>query len=268
MPDGTYTYLGTQDLENNPAVIRKDYSSIEPYVPKDAFDLLSDGPVRPEDIHTIILSHMHFDHSGDVFRFPNAKIILGHGTRACISPGYPKVKLSPFDGTVLDHPHYVELTPSEYVKIPISSVPSGCPFDTGYDVFGDSSFWILDAPGHMPGHQIALVRTGDNEWISMGGDCCHHRALLDDESRQISVDVGPNGQPGFHKHPDDARASITKLQNLHHMDEVMVVLAHDAKLDGGIPVYPAQVSGWRNRGQEIVLRTSILTLDEVKTRYH
>ncbi|EOD45481.1 putative metallo-beta-lactamase superfamily protein [Neofusicoccum parvum UCRNP2] len=31
-------------------------------------------------------------------------------------------------------------------------------FDRAYDFFGDGSFWLLDAPGHLPGNLAALAR--------------------------------------------------------------------------------------------------------------
>ena len=248
-------------------MIRQDYTSIEPYAPKDAFDLLSGGHVHPDDIDTVILSHMHFDHTGDVQRFPNADIVLGLGTRSFTNPGYPRAQLSPFDSTVLEHPRYRELKIGDYIEIPKGSVPEECPFRHGFDIFGDSSFWILDAPGHMPGHQVALARTGDREWVSMGGDCCHHRSLLEDPRRDISVDVGPKGQPGFHKYATEARSSIEKLRLLHEVDAVFVVLAHDAKLDGCMPIYPESLSGWRQRELKGKLRDRPLTLEEVRKRH-
>ncbi|OQV08396.1 hypothetical protein CLAIMM_12677 [Cladophialophora immunda] len=119
----------------------------------------------------------------------------------------------------------------------------------------------------MPGHQMALARTGEDEWVAMGGDCCHHRGLLEHPSRDISVDVGPNGQPGFHKDPVSARKTIHKTQALHSNPSVFVVLAHDAQVDGIVPVYPQKLNGWRQRGLKTEVRKQILTLEEVKTRY-
>ncbi|KAJ9501535.1 hypothetical protein LTR99_004419 [Exophiala xenobiotica] len=257
-----------KDLDRNPRVIREDYSSIEPYVPKDAYDLLSEGPIKPQQIDLIVLSHLHFDHSGDVTRFPEARILVGPGTRECIAPGYPASDGSPFDGTVLTHAGFSELESTQYQSFKQGTVPLGFPFETGVDMFGDGSLYILNAPGHMPGHQMALARTGQDEWVAMGGDCCHHRTLLEDPSRDISVDVGPNGQPGFHKDPDSARSTIHRTRKCHSNPAVFVLLAHDAQLDGHIPIYPKALNGWRSNGLKSKTRIETLTLEEVKTRYY
>ncbi|OAP63483.1 hypothetical protein AYL99_02710 [Fonsecaea erecta] len=256
-----------KDLDNNPRVIREDYDAIEPYVPKDAHDLLSEGPVKPELIDMVVLSHMHFDHSGDVERFPRSKIIVGPGTRDCIHPGYPTIDGSPFDGSVLAHQGFIELDISQYGRLEEASVPPSFAFEEGVDIFGDGSFFILDAPGHMPGHQMALARTGEDEWVVMGGDCCHHRDLLEHPSRDISIDVGPNGQPGFHKDPVSARRTIQRTKALHSNPSVFVVLAHDAQIDGIVPVYPQKLNGWREKALKAQVRHQTLTIEEVKTRY-
>jgi glyoxylase-like metal-dependent hydrolase (beta-lactamase superfamily II) len=255
-------------LDKNPTVIRADYSAVDPYVPKSAFDILQEGPVKAKDVDIVVLSHMHFDHSGDVAEFPQAQVLVGPGTIDCISPGYPTDEASPFDGTILSHAGLTELKESQYQKIGAGTVPTDFPFEKGVNLFGDGSLWILDAPGHMPGHQMALARTGQNEWVSMGGDCCHHRALLDDPRRDISIDIGPNGQPGFHKDPEKARETIRKLQSLHSNVSVFVALAHDAQIDGIVPLYPKSLNGWFKNGLKRQVREKPLTLGEVKTRYY
>jgi glyoxylase-like metal-dependent hydrolase (beta-lactamase superfamily II) len=61
------------------------------------------------------------------------------------------------------------------------------PFDAGtkvgkmesYDLFGDGSVQILNAPGHAVGHICALVRTTEDSYLLLGGDTCHFVGKLD-----------------------------------------------------------------------------------------
>ncbi|OJJ66093.1 hypothetical protein ASPBRDRAFT_138723 [Aspergillus brasiliensis CBS 101740] len=254
-----------KDWENYPALIVKSLSMIEPFVPEDIVGLLSHGDVKAEDIDMVILSHLHFDHTGDVTRFPHAEILVGPGGKDAASPGYPFDKGSSFDSAVLQHPRFSEI---QYeVLTAKDSLPEGCPFDKGFDVFGDGSLIVVDAPGHMPGHQMAIARTHDQEWVVMGGDCCHHRDLLEDPRKDISLTPGPGLPTGFHSEPQVARRTIGKTRELHEMPEVLVVLAHDAKLEGVLPVYPEEVNGWRAKGLKTRVRQDLLTMEEVKNTY-
>ncbi|KAH8819109.1 beta-lactamase-like protein [Xylogone sp. PMI_703] len=230
-----------KDLENNPLAIQSDYHIISPHVPRDAYDLLLEGPVHPEQIDAVILSHLHFDHTGDVTRFPGAEILVGAGSYAAAAPGWPEATMSPFDGTVFKHSKFRELPDSDPRFVSIG------PFPKAYDFFGDGSFYLIDTPGHMPGHQMGFAKTGDDEWVIMGGDCCHHRELVTSQTRTISVTDGPGGQPGFHKYPDLAVSSIAKLRAMKEYKNVLIILAHDASLQEKVPMYPYNVNDWLRR---------------------
>lgn len=49
------------------------------------------------------------------------------------------------------------------------------PFERALDYFGDGSFWIMQAPGHMAGNMCAAARLRGGEWVLLGSDCCHSR---------------------------------------------------------------------------------------------
>lgn len=227
----------TQDLENNPAIIVNDYPAISPSIDCDTVEILARGSIEPQDIDAVVFSHLHFDHTGDCTRFPQAKMIVGPGSRAFTTPGFPKDPKSPFFSDILDHPHFHELQFK-----PDSGIAS---FEHAHDFFGDGSLYLVDTPGHMPGHLAAVAQTGDDEWVFMGGDCCHHRALLLDR-RPMSVTMGPNGTKSFHASPNVAKQTIGKVRMLEEDDCVFVALPHDATLDAYMPLFPDVLNGWKH----------------------
>jgi glyoxylase-like metal-dependent hydrolase (beta-lactamase superfamily II) len=139
---------------------------------------------------------------------------------------------------VIDHHKYRELSFETDKWVPIG------PFERAYDFFSDGSFYLLDAPGHMPGHLGGLAHTSKDEWVFMGGDCCHHRALLVG-ARPVSVTVGPGGAAGFHTDPQTAILTIEKANILRRGGDVLIALAHDAILEGVMPLYPEKLNGWK-----------------------
>jgi hypothetical protein len=97
----------------------------------------------------------------------------------------------------------------------------------------------------MPGNTGAVACTAESEWVLMGGDCCHHGSLLRGE-RPMSVTLGPNSTPSFHRDPEAATDTIDKVRLLSKGSDVFVVLAHDASLEGKMPEYPKSLNGWKN----------------------
>ena len=210
----------------------------KPKILKDAHDLLLEGPVQPSEIETVILSHLHFDHVGDCTTFPNAKILVGPGSREATSPGWPASETSPFSSDILEHSGFEE------IAWPENSRRIGS-FGPTLDFFGDDSFYLLDAPGHMAGHVAGLALTAAGRWAPFGGDCCHHRALLCG-TRPISVTCGPTGPAGFHKDPKLAQTTFDKIRELEDTGDCFVALAHDHVLDGVVPLYPQSLNGWES----------------------
>ncbi|KAL7812746.1 Metallo-hydrolase/oxidoreductase [Trichoderma gracile] len=227
----------SQNLDVIPPVNRSIDHIFEPYVPKDARDLLSEGPVPPDSVSAIILSHIHFDHVGDPSLFPNVPYIAGPGTKAAALPGYPVDPNSATLGSLLARDNFTELSRTE------DQWSSLGPFPRAHDFFGDGSFYLVDTPGHLPGHITGLAQTRPDEWVLMGGDCCHARSVLDG-SRPLSLDGCPGGT-SMHEDVDEALKSIERLRKLDQDDTVFVALAHDATLEGKMPEYPTALNGWR-----------------------
>lgn len=183
--------------------MRKDLHNLSPFTRKYDLPFFGYSPVLPSEIlsqhgppgfhpskvHSIMLSHLDFDHIGDCGKdaFPNAEIWMGPSACLKARPGYPEDPDSA--GLSSDFPHdasrkIVEFTiPDDilqekgdarvgpvkdwiskgyYTAIerrvpsngwhPLGTFPLAC------DLFNDGSVYLIDSPGHGAGHQSLLIR--------------------------------------------------------------------------------------------------------------
>ncbi|KAI1407362.1 hypothetical protein F5Y13DRAFT_174953 [Hypoxylon sp. FL1857] len=226
----------------------------------------NDLGIRSVDIGAVIWSHNHFDHVGDVSKFPpTTDLVVGPGVRDASWPGWPT---NP-DGEVLD-------SDAEGRVVREISFKAGLKigrFDA-VDFFGDGSFYLLDAPGHAVGHLCALARTTTNppSFVFMGADACHHPGVLrpsdylplppagDLNHALGSLPQCPGAllqqltnaeEPFFTVAPqmfpdyDAATDTVSKIQELDAADNCLVLIAHDLSLRDKIPLFPKTINGWK-----------------------
>ena len=114
----------------------------------------------------------------------------------------------------------------------------------------------------MAGHLVGLARTAQDEYVLMGGDCCHHRKIISGEA-QVAEGHGPGGASSMHKDLDEARSTIAKVHELGQREDILVCLAHDGYLESSLQVLPAVVNGWKVKGvkRRIEDRLSEVVLD-------
>jgi glyoxylase-like metal-dependent hydrolase (beta-lactamase superfamily II) len=151
------------------------------------------------DVTHVIASHAHFDHSGGLYLFPQAKFYAGQGEMqfaywpAQIGAGF--FRLADLDATRGFNWH----------EIPGMDV----------DLFGDGSLVILFTPGHTPGELSLLVRLASRNFI-LTGDTVHLRAALESEIH-FPVDA------------DTAAAvqSLRRLKLLRDSADATVWITHD-----------------------------------------
>ena len=138
---------------------------------------------KTSDVTHVIASHAHFDHSGGLYLFPEAKFYCGQGEMqfaywpAKIGAGY--FRYADLDAT----------RNFNWYEIPGIDV----------DLFGDGSMVILFTPGHTPGELSLLVRLPSRNFI-LTGDTVHLRAALENEIH-FPVDA-------------DTKAAVQSLQRL------------------------------------------------------
>ena len=141
--------------------------------------LISEDSVDAGDIDAVILSHVHYDHHGDPEDFEQSIFLVGPGSKGVLKYGAAgQGSHQSFDSTLLPQDRTVEFpgVGPEYEDPDGTLMPdqsrrqwywkSVGPFPAGIDLFGDRSVYVINAPGHLPGHINLLCRTGPNKWVS------------------------------------------------------------------------------------------------------
>lgn len=268
--------------------VRKDLQSLPPVVKalvagpdwdfeveKDVDEVLEENgiDVKGGAIEAVVWSHWHFDHTGNVSRFPSSTaLVTGAGLGSEFFPPYPENKDSPLLASDFAAREHRELAFDARESLRIGGLEA-------IDYFGDGSFYLLNTSGHAVGHLCGLARVtstdeGDLEdtFVYMGGDTAHHGGEFrpsqylplpaqispsPDKTRFPSVCPGhvfdvvrrtKDGSEPFyelseavsHSHEDAVR-SIERMQVFDAADNVLVIIAHDPSVldkTAGLHVFP------------------------------
>jgi glyoxylase-like metal-dependent hydrolase (beta-lactamase superfamily II) len=177
-------------------------------------------------------SHLHWDHVGDAAPFSSAKIVIGAPAKAELETDvYPKNPA----GTITAFPEGREFLYLDYTQRAITPFAT---FERAIDFYGDGSLYIVDTPGHYPGHLSLVARVAQNAFVFLAGDLCHHRQCYSPGDRLISefnyMDIAT------------ARDSARRLAAFNKdCDNAIVVLAHESqRLEDGMPLFPHDVREW------------------------
>ena len=165
--------------------------------------------IAPEDVRTVVMTHLHFDHTSAMARFPSATFVT---TRAEWDAAH--ARLSILRGYVASH-------------LPAESAMHFVDFSGGdVDLFGDGSVRLISTPGHTPGHLSVLVAADEGPVLLLGDAVYTLRSLREDILPLITAD------------DDAARESMRSLRAYAEAQpETTLIPTHDAEvwagLDGG-----------------------------------
>jgi glyoxylase-like metal-dependent hydrolase (beta-lactamase superfamily II) len=95
------------------------------------------------------------------------------------------------------------------------------------DVFGDGSVLMLYAPGHTPGHHVLLVRLPQTGPVVLTGDLAHFQENYEN-----------GGVPLFNVDRAQSVASIDRVKKLAANLKATIIIQHDARDVGKLPVFP------------------------------
>ncbi|KAI9065959.1 Metallo-hydrolase/oxidoreductase [Trametes sanguinea] len=210
-----------RNLETHPPAVRQLNAGRTVVVPRTVAESLQKGGVDSRDIKTVIVSHLHFDHVGDASLFPSATFMLGGDAKEFLAQ-----RSYPTDPDSLCLGNAVPLERTLFLDKEFTQAIG--PFPRAYDYFGDGSLYIIDAPGHLPGHINVLARTNaTGSWIYLAGDSAHDMRILTGE-REVAVALQPDGHVRcIHLDKEKAEEHIRRVRNLLAVPQMLVLLAHD-----------------------------------------
>ncbi|KAF1839702.1 hypothetical protein BDW02DRAFT_563756 [Decorospora gaudefroyi] len=258
-----------KDLENLPPILVKEALPNFQCEAKSPADILKEHgspDQQPEKAKAVIFSHMHFDHVGDGAKagFEKAEVWLGPTCCTYARPGYPVDENAPtlsetlpVDGSRKIVESYIPddvlreagdkragqvmqaMTKNKYAAVDLRKrewFALGA-FERAYDVFGDGAAYLIDAPGHSPGHQMMLLRTtshastnSEDTFVLLAGDCFHHKELLNDPTRTARP---PYAKAGMHADPEQAIDTMYRTREFERKENVWVIGAHDPSVGNG-----------------------------------
>jgi glyoxylase-like metal-dependent hydrolase (beta-lactamase superfamily II) len=277
-----------KDLENStPAVVQNMLSKFKstPESPVDILKKHGTTEQQPSFVKAVIFSHLHFDHIGDVGKsgFSKAEIWIGPSTCSSARPGFPADTKSsvfsddlPRDGSrrivefklpsaMLDDKRKKAIRDAtengNYEAIELREPEGGWfglgAFEAAFDLLKDGSIYLIDAPGHMAGHQMLLVRvkTGVNgaqdDFVLLAGDCFHHPAML---GNPLLTARPPFSKSSMHGDPETAINTMFRTRRCAQEKNIWVVGAHDFTISRAVSPNTDTVDGlvlltdWHKRG--------------------
>lgn len=258
-------------------------------VEKDIFDILDaeqhDISIKSRNIDAVIWSHHHFDHRGDMSKFPpHTKLIVGPGLLQAYL--HTEIHESEIQGRPI-----IELSETE-LDLEIGGYAA-------HDAFGDGSFYIMSCPGHTVGHLCALARvttSPNSTYVLLGGDCSYHCGEFRPspylplpkqiafkasswhfqkspmalppvlKTRKILLCAGEfikdmlhpckSANEPFYNTPiepvvnnrKEACDSLVKLELFDAHDDVLTCVSHDASLMTVLPFFPYTMNDWFRKG--------------------
>jgi glyoxylase-like metal-dependent hydrolase (beta-lactamase superfamily II) len=135
--------------------------------------------IAPEDVGTVIMTHLHTDHAGGLHHFPRSKIFVSvrEYQKARGLPG----KLKGY----LPHRWPEWFAP---VPIPFKSAAFGS-FAQSYSVTTVGDVVVVPTPGHTPDHVSVIVKTGGRDYFLAGDATYTEGQLLERRADGISPNV-------------------------------------------------------------------------------
>jgi len=162
------------------------------------------------EVGTVVLSHLHQDHAGNVAALPEAEILVDAAELALLDEKSPELH-----GILPRHLDRARLTPVRHASLGGDDL---APFTEGHDLYGDGTLVLLPTPGHSAGSMSLLVRREAAAPLLLVGDVTYDPALLR---------AGRVPGTGARSLQEETTARINAL--CQRLPDLVVVAAHDPR---------------------------------------
>jgi glyoxylase-like metal-dependent hydrolase (beta-lactamase superfamily II) len=166
-------------------------------------DELADAGIEPDEIDLVVLTHLHLDHvgwnlaeGGDRPRFPRARYLVQRADWDLFAARPAETRVA-FDRCV-----------APLQDLGVAELLDG-------DRALDAQLGLVHTPGHTPGSQSLLVRSGDDAAL-LWGDVANHPAQVGE----------PDWCPAADVDPDRARATRRRLLDQLESERMWLAPAH------------------------------------------
>jgi glyoxylase-like metal-dependent hydrolase (beta-lactamase superfamily II) len=116
--------------------------------------------LEPDEVGFVVLSHLHFDHTGSIASFPQAQMLVARSELA-------SARNARFWETPSFHPPDYEKH-HNVKEVDYGATGGFATFDGHVDLFGDHSVVLVDLMGHTPGSQGLVVAHQDGPVLLTG----------------------------------------------------------------------------------------------------
>jgi len=165
--------------------------------------------IAPGDIRHVVVSHLHYDHSGGIQSFPNAQIWMQRAEWDFANAP----------------PVYQE---GLYIRSEFSIPQERLNLVQGeHDLFGDGAIRMVPTPGHTPGHQ-SLLAHGRHAYV-LTADAAYEPDL---------ADITRLPAAALCVSPDDMIASRAALRALRDSFAATVLCTHDIAFRANVRLAP------------------------------
>lgn len=122
--------------------------------------------VEPETVRTVVVTHLHYDHIGNLELFPQAELVVA------------RKDLDFWTGPVADRRFFADLVVPSELEVVTGAASAGRVRLVEDDLVVAPGLRALRVGGHSPGQLILLVDTGDGQCV-LASDAIHYAEELD-----------------------------------------------------------------------------------------